>query len=159
MQTSLITQEFIQFARGHFELDWAGIHGAAHWARVRRNGLESAASEGANPKVIEYFAFTHDLCRHDDFMDAGHGRRAAKLARKLNGRLIHLDDSELELLTEACSHHSKGFIKADITVQCCWDADRLDLTRLGIAIDSKRLCTHTAKTMISTERHHKDFLC
>ena len=145
MQTSLITQEFIQFARGNFQLDWIGIHGAAHWARVRRNGLELAAREGANPKVVEYFAFTHDLCRRDDFMDPGHGRRAAKLAHKLNGRLIHLNDAELDLLMEACSYHSSGFT---ITVQCCWDADRLDLTRLGITVDPRRLCTRTARKMI-----------
>ena len=148
VQTSLITKEFIQFARGHFRLDWTGIHGAAHWARVRRNGLKLAKSEGANPRVVEYFAFTHDLCRHDDFMDPGHGGRAAKLARELNGRLIHLHDAELDLLTEACSYHSDGFTKADITVQCCWDADRLDLTRLGMAIDPRRLCTATARKMI-----------
>lgn len=148
MQTSLITQEFIQFARGQFRLDWAGIHGAGHWARVRRNGLKLAEVEGASPRVVEYFAFTHDLCRHDDFMDPAHGRRAARLARKLNGRLFHLEDDELELLTEACSYHSEGFTKADITVQCCWDADRLDLTRLGITVDPRRLCTRTARKML-----------
>ena len=149
MQTSLITQEFIQFARGQFRLDWAGIHGAGHWARVRRNGLKLAEVEGASPRVVEYFAFTHDLCRHDDFMDPAHGRRAARLARKLNGRLFHLEDDELELLTEACSYHSEGVHQSrhNRTVLLGMQ-DRLDLTRLGITVDPRRLCTRTARKML-----------
>lgn len=34
---------------------------------------------------------------------------------------------------------------ADITVQTCWDADRLDLGRVGIRPDPDRLCTSAAK--------------
>ena len=32
----------------------------------------------------------------------------------------------------------------DITVQCCWDADRLDLGR--VMPDPRRLCTDAAKS-------------
>ena len=34
---------------------------------------------------------------------------------------------------------------ADITVQTCWDADRLDLGRVGIRPDPRRLCTAAAR--------------
>ncbi len=30
------------------------------------------------------------------------------------------------------THHSNGAVDADPTVQTCWDADRLDLGRVGI---------------------------
>ena len=52
---SLITNELMEFARSEFRLDWHGIHGAGHWARVRHNGLMLAAHTGANPRVVEYF--------------------------------------------------------------------------------------------------------
>ena len=66
---SLITAELIQFARGEFRLDWEGIHGAPHWARVRHNGLVLAELTGANTRVVEYFAFIHDLGRENDNHD------------------------------------------------------------------------------------------
>ncbi|MBT5083254.1 MAG: hypothetical protein HOM62_22025 [Rhodospirillaceae bacterium] len=40
---------------------------------------------------------------------------------------------------------SKRLIDADITVQTCWDADRLDLGRAGIVPDPRYLCTDAAK--------------
>ena len=61
--SSLITQRLIAFARNEFRLDWDGIHGAPHWSRVRHNGLLLAERTGANTRVVEYFAFLHDLGR------------------------------------------------------------------------------------------------
>jgi uncharacterized protein len=61
--SSLITQGLIAFARSEFRLDWDGIHGAPHWSRVRHNGLLLAEHTGANTRVVEYFAFIHDLGR------------------------------------------------------------------------------------------------
>lgn len=31
--------ELIQHLRAQFRLDWHGIHGASHWARVKHHGL------------------------------------------------------------------------------------------------------------------------
>jgi uncharacterized protein len=36
-------------------------------------------------------------------------------------------------------------IDADITIQTCWDADRLDLGRVGTTPDPARLCTAAAR--------------
>jgi len=47
----------------------------------------------------------------------------------------------LSLLKIACEGHGDGLMDADITVQTCWDADRLDLGRVGITPDPSRLCT------------------
>ena len=54
-------------------------------------------------------------------------------------------EAELDLLKEACSHHSDGHLVADVTVMTCWDADRLDLGRVGIRPDPERLCNMAAR--------------
>lgn len=40
--------------------------------RVRTNGLRLACDNGANPRIVEYFAFLHDVCRRND----GRGSRS-----------------------------------------------------------------------------------
>jgi len=142
---SLITQHLIDFARAKFRLDWHGIHGARHWARVKHNGLLLAEHTGANVRVVEYFAFIHDLGRENDHYDPEHGNRAAMIAEQITGDLIDVTVEELRLLQEACSAHSDGQTVADVTVMTCWDADRLDLGRVGIRPDPVRLCTDAAK--------------
>jgi uncharacterized protein len=142
---SLITSRLIQFARKEFRLDWDGIHGAPHWSRVCRNGLMLAAHTGANARVLEYFSFIHDLGRENDHHDPEHGYRAAAIAESIAGDLIDIIENELQLLTEACCGHSDGLLLADVTVMTCWDADRLDLGRVGIRPDPRRLCNPAAR--------------
>jgi uncharacterized protein len=131
--------------RRQFPLDWHGAHGIRHWERVRDNGLRLAADTGANPKVVELFAYLHDSRRLDEWEDDGHGARAAEFLRTLQGRFFHLDDVELELLSHACRHHSEGIMDGDVTVLTCWDADRLDLGRVGIEPNPRYLCTAAAR--------------
>ena len=141
----LISKQLIAFARQEFRLDWDGIHGAPHWSRVRHNGLILAEQTGANRKVVEYFAFIHDLGRLNDNHDPEHGYRAALIAEKIAGDLLAVDEAELALLMEACRGNSDGHPAADVTVVTCWDADRLDLGRVGIRPNPTRLCTDSAK--------------
>jgi uncharacterized protein len=143
--SSLITQRLIAFARNEFRLNWDGIHGAPHWSRVRHNGLLLAERTGANTRVVEYFAFLHDLGRENDYHDPEHGFRAAAIAVNIAGDLIDVSNEELDLLTEACCGHSDGHLIADVTVMTCWDADRLDLGRVGIRPDPRRLCNDAAR--------------
>lgn len=145
MTTRLVTPELIARLRQRFALPWTGIHGAAHWARVRVNGLQLAERTGANRRVVELFAMIHDVCRDNDDRDPLHGARAAAFLLELRGSVIAISDSECDLLTHACTHHTAGLIDADITVQTCWDADRLDLGRVGIRPDPRRLCTAAAR--------------
>jgi uncharacterized protein len=135
----------VQLLRRQFRLDWRGVHGAPHWARVRINGLQLANLNGARRDVIELFAVLHDSQRHDDGYDPLHGARAAELAFRLNGQAFHLDPAGLELLVYACRYHSEGRIEGDITVSSCWDADRLDLGRVGVRPDPARLATAEAR--------------
>ena len=142
----LLAPALLSRLRADFALDWRGIHGAPHWARVRYNGLVLARLAGANARVVELFAFLHDSRREDDGEDPGHGERAATRAREWNGRFFSLDRGELRLLELACREHSDGRTRADPTVQSCWDADRLDLGRVGIRPNPRYLCTEAARS-------------
>jgi uncharacterized protein len=143
--TGIITSELTKELRQEFALNWRGIHGVQHWGRVRANGLRLAAIAGANPRVVELFAVLHDSCRLNDGHDPNHGSRGAKNALRLQGRFFDLNGEELELLCDACSSHSYGFTDANLTVQVCWDADRLDLGRVGIEPIPEKLCTEPAR--------------
>lgn len=123
-----------------------GFHGKDHWLRVLRNGRELAAQTGANLRVVELFALIHDSQREHEGDDPDHGHRAADYARSLQGVWFDLSSDELELLDYACRYNSDGFTEADLTVQVCWDADRLDLGRVGVRSDPRYLCTEYAKT-------------
>jgi uncharacterized protein len=140
-----ISVELIRSLRSQYRLPWDGIHGVSHWVRVRETGLRLAAASAASPAVVELFAVLHDACRWSDGQDPAHGWRGAQLAAALRGTLIHLPDEEFSLLQAACTDHTKGLTAADITIQTCWDADRLDLGRVGIVPDPARLCTAAAR--------------
>ena len=141
----MISPALVTLLRKRFALDWHGIHGAAHWTRVRHIGLSLAADTGAQPRVVELFAFLHDSCRKNDDKDPNHGSRAALLAERVNTRVLLLTEVELSLLVQACIGHSDGEVHSDITINTCWDADRLDLPRIGIRPDPTRLCTSRAR--------------
>lgn len=144
----IITRTLLDLLRQHFVLDWRGIHGAAHWARVRRNGLKLAAQTGARTDVVELFAFLHDSCRLNNNKDPDHGKRAAEFARALNGNFFQLDPSGMDILCHAIQEHTHGRSASNVTVQTCWDADRLDLTRVSIQPDPARLLTVAAREMV-----------
>jgi uncharacterized protein len=137
--------ELIDIIRKQYVLSWSGIHGISHWTRVRENGLRLAELTGANSQVVELFAYLHDSKRVNDRRDPGHGERAAHLAQMLQGSVICLSDVELERLVYACTYHTAGMTEAEITVQTCWDADRLDLGRVGIRPQAHYLCTAAAR--------------
>jgi len=112
---------------------------------VRENGLRLAGLTGARADVVELFAYFHDACRHNDSHDPEHGARGADLARNLVGSVFDLDPEGLSLLLEACIGHTRGETVAEITVATCWDADRLDLARVGRMPRPDRLCTVAAR--------------
>ncbi len=144
----------IAFLRRQFKIDWHGHHGIPHWGRVRANGLMLAAETGANMHVVELFAFFHDAGRLNEHEDEGHGGRGAALARQLRGRFFDAVDAEMDLLQYACDHHSDGMKIGDVTVLTCWDADRLDLGRVGITPNPRYLCTEAAKRSGNLQRAH-----
>ena len=62
--------------RKEFRLDWNGIHGAAHWARVRFHGVSLARGLGLDERVPALFGLVHDSQRRNDDHDPEHGPRA-----------------------------------------------------------------------------------
>lgn len=128
-----------------YQLELDGIHGLPHWERVRENGLRLAGHTGARADVVELFAYFHDACRHNNGRDPQHGERGADLARNLVGSFFALDLAGLNLLVDACTGHTRGETVAEITVATCWDADRLDLARVGKTPRPERLCTDAAR--------------
>jgi uncharacterized protein len=123
-----------------------GIHGLPHWLRVERNGLNLAAEEGGDFDVVSLFALFHDSRRVNDDADPEHGSRGARLAVRLrDAGLFDLTDEQLELLVYACENHTEETYCDHPTVACCWDADRLDLTRIGVDPDPNMLNSATAR--------------
>ncbi len=112
---------------------------------MRENGLRLAAATGAKAHVVELFAVLHDACRLNHEEDRGHGPRAARFASQLLGRSFELSPEDFELLVTAIRDHSKGLREGDVTVLTCWDADRLDLGRVGERPRAERLCTQAAR--------------
>jgi uncharacterized protein len=143
----MLSSKLTRLLRERFELDWRGIHGVQHWTRVKEIGLRLAQKTGANPKVVELFAFLHDSQRECDDGDYDHGWRAGQLVYFLQEKgYISLTKEEEFDLIRACSYHTNGYIfDQSITVMTCWDADRLDLGRVGKVPDPLLLCTDAAK--------------
>ncbi len=130
-----------------FKLDINTVHGIKHWRRVREIGNYLAKETKADIEVINFFAFLHDSKRENESDDLWHGKRASVFIKELyNKKLFHISKSQLDRLLFACEYHNNSNIKSkDITIQTCWDADRLDLWRVGIMPHKHFLNTDFAK--------------
>ena len=122
----------------------SGIHGIAHWKTVERNGHYLAKFNSADIKVISYFSYFHDCMRENEGEDVKHGLRGAKFAEK-SRNLIDLTDIQFKQLTDACKGHTYGKRPECITINTCWDADRLDIGRVGISPGAEFLFNEEAK--------------
>src|ERR1700730_17878407 len=116
-----------------FACGLGSIHGPGHWDRVARIGAILAAGNGANPEVVRLFALLHDSRRLSDGEDPGHGARAASFAASLREqKFFELSDEHFRLLDYACRWHTDGRVSDNAETAVCWDADRLDLTRIQV---------------------------
>lgn len=120
-------------------------HGVSHWERVERNGLLLATDE-VNKTVVRIFAYLHDKWRLDDGEDIDHGMRASENLIQLRETLFQwLTDDEFEQLYMACKLHTVCHSTGNPTIDTCFDADRLDLMRVGITPDPERMATERGK--------------
>jgi uncharacterized protein len=147
----------------HFEAVWSyvvehspvspqSIHGINHWKRVERNALYLARGTNIKDDVLRLFAIFHDSHRHNDDIDPGHGHRGAEFAKELRDQLFVIDDLGFGQLIEACSWHTDRIFHQDQTIAICWDADRLDLGRVGITPAPNFLNTTKAKEIAISKR-------
>ena len=141
----ILSPELIRTILSDYRLSPGGLHGLTHWARVLETGLHLASYTGARVEVVSLFAVFHDSQRHNESRDPGHGRRGAEFAASLCGKVFDLADEDFALLETACAYHTDSMTVGDITVQTCWDADRLDLGRAGITPNPRYLCSAAAK--------------
>lgn len=141
----MVTPGLIKKILANYPLALDGCHGPSHWARVYQNGMRLAELTGANIDVVAIFAVLHDCRRTTEGTNYYHGKNAADYAYTLRSTVLSLENTDFRLLYDACAGHAEGKIEADITIQTCWDADRLDLPRVGLTINPELLCTDAAR--------------
>ena len=104
-----------------------------------------AFDAGADVTVVRLFALFHDSRRENECRDPGHGERGARYAALLRGSAYDLSDDLFEKLQYACTWHTDQEHHDDPTIGTCWDADRLDLGRVGIIPEPSFMSTGFAR--------------
>ena len=140
-------QKVVEVIREFVQSQWTlgEVHGICHWDRVYQNGKKLLAPD-INPLVVALFAYLHDSCRMNDGEDIDHGKRAAYFIDTIrDSYLKSVSDEEIELLKEACRLHTIEKETGVPTIDACFDADRLDLWRVGIMPDPERMATEKGK--------------
>ena len=149
----MIDQGVLHLLRKESSFFDSPIHGIKHWKTVERNAHYLASFNNADKEVLSYFAYFHDCMRKNEARDKGHGPRGAAFAKK-HRDLIPLNDIQFKQLTDACKGHTYGKRPECVTINTCWDADRLDLLRVGTIPDADRLYNEEAKRIAN----ESDFL-
>jgi len=131
---------------GEYRWQRAGKDAQAAGARGFR-GRDAGETAGSRVDSHEIRGLCFLYAGHDPF----HGKRAAVFAKTLYGSVIQLPIGDMGLLLEACENHTHGKDSNNVTIQTCWDADRLDLGRVGIRPSPERLCTEAARDPVMLE--------
>ncbi len=146
-----ILEELFEHATGKA----SAVHGPEHWQRVCAAGLTLCErDERADPLLVFLFALFHDAMREHDSVDPDHAQRGAELARRLLEGRISAD--RLEVLETACALHDAGCTSTHPTIAACWDADRLNLWRVGVEPDPDLLSTEAAPALIQRGREMQE---
>lgn len=143
--SEILNQKFFEYLAEQFSLDHNGAHGYHHWLRVLYNGRLLCSRNSANIKVVELFSLLHDSKRSNKKSDPEHGERAAIFAETMRGTWFTVTDKEMQLLQDACILHSEGLRDKDVTIQTCWDADRLDNYHTEVDLNFSLLSDDLAK--------------
>ena len=142
-------------ATRQFALGLNSDHGPDHWQRVERNATQIVERAGAGDLlVVRLFAVLHDSQRRNERHDPQHGSRAAAFACKIRGIQFDLDRVRFDLLCDAMTRHDRGKTTDDPTIGACWDADRLDLGRVGIEPAGRFFSTQAGRAILA-ERHRR----
>jgi len=65
--------------------------------------------------------------------------------------MLDLTEDQLDRLYKACVGHTGGKNPSCDTVACCWEADRLDLRRVGIELDLQWFYSDAAIEMVTKD--------
>jgi len=141
------------FANRPYESD---IHGIEHWHQVEYNGMMLAPRTGADIDIVRLFAIFHDSKRFDDGHDPEHGERGAEFAKECReAKLFEIDDARFEKLYHACKFHTHERSNDDPTISTCYDADRLDLGRVGFPLDPEKMATSLGSRIAKQSRKER----
>ena len=101
-----------------------------------------AKQTGADMEVVRLFALFHDSKRADDGIDREHGERGAEFAKIcFEEQRFNITQEQFEKLYHACKFHTIEHRSGDVTIDTCYDADRLDLGRVDIVLDPQKMAT------------------
>lgn len=137
------------YVKSVFSCGSHSIHGPVHWQRVEAFGSKIAPHSGADLAVVRLFALLHDACRQNDGEDLEHGPRAAAMLHRIVPSVFSLDPKRFGLLEHAIRHHTSGRVSEDPTIGTCWDADRLDIGRVGITPVPEYMSTDYGRELAS----------
>jgi len=156
-------QELLNIIKQDFKLNLYGYHGIYHWQRVFLNTQKLAKYYNVQSEVFELFSILHDSKRENEHLDINHGKRASEFVKKLiEEKYIKLNTRDEEQLIYACANHTKPDVTNpfynDIIVQICFDADKMDIGRVGIVPDEKYFLTQYAKELIINSRNKQIYI-
>lgn len=131
-------------------------HGENHWRAVAGTAVMLAKmTEGADVEVAFLFGLLHDTRRMNEFDDPRHGQRAAMYAEDILGDRLGME--RMGVLYAAIRWHDNGGTSDDPTVGVCWDADRLQLPRVGITPDPDLFSTAAGRAAIPAYQYMSDW--
>ena len=149
------------FSMSRWSEDMGRTHGVEHWDRVAKFG-SMLYQEGADMDVILAFAYLHDAERMHNGRDINHGQRASGLIDAIrHTQLEALSDEQIAKLKRACELHTIQHRTGDLTIDICFDADRMDLPRVGIIPSPKRMATKKGAELVANPHYiewHRRFL-
>jgi uncharacterized protein len=140
-----------EYVMSVFKCGAQSIHGPSHWQRVDAFGLNIAKTSGADLTVVRLFALLHDSCRQDDGADLDHGPRAVEMLDRIVPIVFAIDSGRFDLLKEALRLHTSGQTTNEPTIGTCWDADRLDIGRVGMTPSAQYMSTGAGKEMVASQ--------
>jgi len=125
-------------------------HGPRHWKCVALTGLRLAELDPAIDMGVVYaFAQLHDSQRLNEYGDPEHGPRAADVTLEaIEGAGLPRFEPNSERagrLLYAIREHTAAGCSEDPTIGACWDADRLNLWRVGIEPAIRFMSTRPAR--------------
>jgi uncharacterized protein len=122
------------------------FHGMDHFLDVARSAGEIAAvTPGANFVGAVLAAAYHDLGRYHDNPDPEHGRRSAKIVKRYDLLVPWRSLINEKEVLDAIKYHTDGKVTTNPTMGSLWDADRLELHRVGILPDPRLMSTVEGK--------------
>lgn len=135
--------------------DPLGHNGPVHWEHCWENAKLLIPITQANPIVVQLFCYLHDCCAVNSGEEPEHGPAAAFFIKQNSTLFSFLTAQEFKLLIDACADHTFHKLSKDPTIGTCWDADRLDLGRLGIYPKAEFFSTQAAKDPAIIERAYQ----